>query len=149
MKQNTFNLLAGFIGLIEVGLFLVSVLTRESMLITVSFVVGILAIYVARGRISDKRDDERSALITRKAGARTLEVFWILFFAVSLGGLVMGFAMPLCIPPPPRPFLKSPPDEPHIGYFGLLQMVLLCGMVFLYIGFRLYYARKYGDWDDN
>jgi len=149
MKLNTFYLLAGIIGLIEVGLFWVSVLTRESMLITGAFVVGILVIYVARGRISDRRDDERSALITQKAGARTLEIFWILFFAISLGGLVMGFATPLGIPPPPRPFPRSPPDEPHIGYFGLLQMVLLCGMVFLYIGFRLYYARKYGEWDDD
>ncbi len=149
MKLNTFYLLVGIIGLIEVGLFWVSVLIRESILITVAFVVGILVIYVARGRISDKKDDERSALITQKAGARTLELFWILFFAVSLGGLVMGFATPLGIPPPPRPFPRAPPDEPHIGYFGLLQMVLLCGMAFLYIGFRLYYARKYGEWDDD
>ncbi|HNS83441.1 MAG TPA: DUF2178 domain-containing protein, partial [Methanolinea sp.] len=95
MKQNTFFLMAGLIGLIEVGIFWLSVLLKESMLITIAFVVGILVIYIARRTISDKRDDERSALITQKAGARTLEVFWILFFAVSLGSLVMGFATPL------------------------------------------------------
>lgn len=149
MKQNTFFLMAGLIGLIEVGIFWLSVLLKESMLITIAFVVGILVIYIARRTISDKRDDERSALITQKAGARTLEVFWILFFAVSLGSLVMGFATPLGIPPPPKTFPRAPPDEPHIGYFGLLQMILLCCMAFLYIGFRIYYARKYGEWDDD
>ena len=149
MKQNTFFLMAGLIGLIEVGIFWLSVLLKESMLITIAFVVGILVIYLARRTISDKRDDERSALITQKAGARTLEVFWILFFAVSLGSLVMGFATPLGIQPPPKPCPRAPPDEPHIGYFGLLQMILLCCMAFLYIGFRIYYARKYGEWDDD
>ncbi|HOT04231.1 MAG TPA: hypothetical protein PK069_08635 [Methanolinea sp.] len=42
------------------------------MLIMLAFVGGVLAIYIAMGEISDKRDDERSTLITRKAGARTL-----------------------------------------------------------------------------
>ncbi|MCU0633094.1 MAG: DUF2178 domain-containing protein [Methanolinea sp.] len=149
MKQNTVLLIAGIVGLIEVALFWVSVVLREPLIIIISFIAGILLIYGAKRTISDRREDERSALITQKAGARTLEVFWILFFAVSLGSLVMGFATPLGIPPPPKPFPRVPHDEPNLGYFGLLQMVLLFGMAFLYIGFRLYYARKYGEWDDD
>jgi len=31
-----------------------------------------------------------------------------------------------------------------MGYF---QLGLLCLMIFLYVGFRMYYARKYGEWE--
>ncbi|MBP7119637.1 MAG: DUF2178 domain-containing protein [Methanolinea sp.] len=149
MKQNTFYFLAGILGLAEVGFFWISVLFRNPAIIVVTFILGILLIYSAKRTISDRREDERSALITQKAGARTLEVFFVLFFAISLGSLVMGFATPLGIPPPPKPFPRVPHDEPNLGYFGLLQMLLLCGMVFLYIAFRVYYARKYGEWDED
>jgi uncharacterized membrane protein len=149
MKQNTFYFVSGVIGLAEVALFWVSVVLRNPFIIIVAFILGILLIYLARRMISDRRDDERSALITQKAGARTLEIFWVLFFAISLGSLVMGFSTPLGIPPPPKPFPRVPHDEPNLGYFGLLQMILLCCMVFLYIGFRVYYARKYGEWDED
>ncbi|OPY39743.1 MAG: hypothetical protein A4E42_02408 [Methanoregulaceae archaeon PtaU1.Bin222] len=149
MKQNTFYFLTGIIGLAEVGFFWISVVLRNPAIIVVTFILGVLLIYASRRTISDRTDDERSALITQKAGARTLEIFWILFFAISLGSLVMGFATPLGIPPPPKPFPRVPHDEPNLGYFGLLQMILLCGMVFLYIGFRVYYARKYGEWDKD
>lgn len=149
MKQNTFYFLTGIIGLAEVGCFWISVVLRNPAIIVVTFILGVLLIYASKRTISDRTDDERSALITQKAGARTLEIFWILFFAISLGSLVMGFATPLGIPPPPKPFPRVPHDEPNLGYFGLLQMILLCGMVFLYIGFRVYYARKYGEWDKD
>ncbi len=149
MKQNTFFFLVGIVGLAEVALFWASVVFRNPAIIVISFILGVIAIYAARRKISDRKEDERSALITQKAGARTLEVFFVLFFAISLGSLVMGFATPLGLPPPPRPFPKVPHDEPNLGYFGLLQMVLLVSMVFLYLGFRVYYARKYGEWDDD
>lgn len=149
MKRNTFYLLSGVTGLAEVALFWASVVLQNPLIIITGFILGVLLIYLSRRKISDRKDDERSALITQKAGARTLEIFWILFFAISLGSLVMGFSTPLGLPPPPKPFPRVPHDEPHLGYFGLLQMVLLCGMVFLYIGFRVYYAKKYGEWDDD
>jgi uncharacterized membrane protein len=40
-------------------------------------------------------------------------------------------------------------EFPVIGNFAILQMALLCLMIFLYVGFRMYYARKYGDWDTD
>ena len=33
-----------------------------------------------------------------------------------------------------------------MGYF---QLGLLCLMIFLYVGFRIYYARKYGEWETD
>ncbi|MBP7121031.1 MAG: DUF2178 domain-containing protein [Methanolinea sp.] len=149
MKQNTFYLLLGLIGLLEVGLFGISVLLKNPLIITAGFIMGIGLLYIARMTITDLKEDERSTMITQKAGFRTLEVFWVLFFAVSLGSAVIGFSTPLGLPHPKNMPPDFPRDEPHLGYFGIIQMILLCCIAFLYIGFRVYYARKYGEWDSD
>jgi len=137
------------IGLIEVGLFWLSVELKNPLIITIGFIMGVGLVYIARMTITDLREDERSVMITQKAGFRTLEVFWVIFFAMSLGSAVIGFSTPLGLPHPKGMPPGFPRDEPHLGYFGLLQMILLCFIAFLYIGFRVYYARKYGEWDSD
>jgi uncharacterized membrane protein len=203
MKQNTFYLLAGIVGLVEVGLFYLSVEFRNPLLIIAGFILGILLLYVAQRRITDHRVDERAALITQKAGVSTFTVFWVVFFATSLGSAVMGLGAPafphnlrppkdggpgllnetLGIPgnqPPPVPngtpgipgdqssMLNGTPGLPgdlpalpdgsanlandgliRLGYFGYIQLALLFLMFFLYVGFRIYYARKYGEWETD
>jgi hypothetical protein len=37
----------------------------------------------------------------------------------------------------------------RLGYFGYLQLALLFLMFFLYVGFRIYYAHKYGEWETD
>ena len=32
---------------------------------------------------------------------------------------------------------------------GYVQLGLLCLMIFLYVGFRFYYARKFGEWESD
>jgi uncharacterized membrane protein len=156
MKQNLFYLIAGIVGLAEVGVFWLSVDMRNPFLIMGAFIVGIIFLYALWRMVSDRKDDERSIFISEKAKSKTLEVFWVVFFAVSLGSVVIGFSEHLRIPPPNPPlpgnFPFGPefhPDRPFIGYFGLFQMVLLFLLIFLYIGFRIYYARKYGEWDKD
>ena len=154
MKQNTFYVLVGIIALIEVGLFWWSVETRNPLLIQGAFVIGILALYGAKRTVKDVVEDERATLITQKSALRTLEVFWVIFFAVSLGSAVIGFSRPLGLSRPPPPFpaevdLPSGIDLPHIGFFGIGQMALLSLIIFLYVGFRLYYARQYGGWEKD
>ena len=90
MKQNTFYLLAGIVGLIEVGIFWLSVEYHNPLLIVVSIIVGISLLYWARSKVTDRKEDERTALISQKSALRTLEVFWVIFFAISLGGAVIG-----------------------------------------------------------
>ncbi|MDI9634155.1 MAG: DUF2178 domain-containing protein [Methanolinea sp.] len=149
MKQNTFYLLAGVVGLAEVGLFLLSVHLRNPLVITAGFILGVGLLYVARMTVTDVREDERTRLINEKAGFRTLEVFWVIFFAVSLGTAVIGFSTPLGIPRGNPLARHIPRDPPLLGYFGVLQMILLCCIAFLYIAFRVYYARKYGEWESD
>ncbi len=173
MKQNTFYILAGIVGLIEVGAFWFSVQYRMPFLISAVFIVGVVLLYAAWRRISDRQVDERAALINQKAGMATFMVFWVIFFATSLGGAVIGLGAP-SFPRPPGPpeggpgvlnegirppadglglqneSLKAPNDGLiRLGYFGYIQLALLFLMFFLYVGFRIYYARKYGEWETD
>ncbi len=156
MRQNAFYLLAGIVGLTEVGIFWLSVEIRAPFLITAAFIAGIAMLYMAKRRITDKTEDERSAFITQKAALRTFEVFWVLFFALSLGGAVLGLGAPGFPRPPPPPaggLVLSSGEHFRfamtLGNIGIMQMVLLILMIFLYVGFRIYYARQYGDWETD
>ena len=173
MKQNTFFMIAGIVGLVEVGAFWLSVEYRMPFLITVAFITGIVLLYGAWHRITDRQVDERAVLINQKAGMATFMVFWVIFFATSLGGAVMGFGAPRFPHPPrlptsgpglPNESMNAPGSAPslpnesingpndglvRLGYFGYMQLALLFLMFFLYVGFRIYYARKYGEWETD
>jgi len=173
MKQNTFYILAGIVGLIEVGAFWLSVKYLMPLLISAVFIAGIVLLYGAWRKITDRQVDERATLINQKAGMATFMVFWVIFFATSLGSAVIGLGAP------PFPHFPQPPDQGpggvneslrplgdgpglvnasirapgdgliRLGHFGYLQLALLFLMFFLYVGFRIYYARKYGEWETD
>ncbi len=115
MKRNTFYLLVGIVALLEVAAFWVSVELEMPLLIQVAFILGILLIYGARRTVEGRIEDERTSMITQKAALRTLEVFWVVFFAVNLGSAAWAFSRPLGLrPPPPHPvatWTPSPRDR--------------------------------------
>jgi uncharacterized membrane protein len=145
MKRTTFYILAGIVGLLEVGAFWISVEQHDPLLIILAFIAGIMLLYVARRKIHDIKEDERTILITEKAAMRTFQVFWVIFFAISLGDAVLGLGAP-GFPRQPRP-----PNEGLVplGHIGIVQMLLLFLMIILYVGFRFYYARQYGEWETD
>jgi uncharacterized membrane protein len=154
MKANTFYLLVGIIALVEVGIFWASLQLDLPLLIQAAFVLGIILIYLAKRTVETGLEDERTQFIAQKAALRTLEVFWVIFFVMSLGSIVIGFNRPLHFRPPSFPGSHSPSPDIEVplplfgpetfGKFGFMQLGLLCLMIFLYIGFRIYYGRKYG-----
>lgn len=146
MKQNTFYILAAIVGLVEVGIFWLSVELHDQYFFIAAFLAGIFLLYAVKSRITDHVEDERSALITEKAAMRTFEVFWVVFFAISLGGAVFGLGAPGFPPPKPRPEGEG---LIPLGNLGIMQMGLLFFMIFLYVGFKMYYARQYGEWDTD
>lgn len=147
MKRNTFYIFIGIIALIEVGILWLSIQLNNALLIQAGFVAGVMAIYLAKRSVTEVIEDERTIQIAQKASMRTLEIFWILFFIVSIGSVIIGFNRPFHIrPPPPVPAEES---LLHIGWFGFGQLALLCLMLFLYVAFRIYYARKYGEWETD
>ena len=107
-----------------------------------------LVIYVLRRTVTETIDDERTNVITQHAAVGTLSVFWVVFFVLSLSSVVWEFSRPLGILPP-RPPGAIPPSGPHFGNLGLVQLALLGLMIILYGGFRIYYARKFGDWESD
>ena len=145
MKRNTFYILFGIIALAEVAIFWISVELKNALYIQVAFVLGVLVLYLARRQITEVIEDERSALITQKASMRTLEIFWVVFFVLSLGSAVFVFGERVGIPPPRPPHWIAENhqmmDVGPFGYLAIIQMALLCLMVLLYVGFRMYYAR--------
>lgn len=171
MKQNSFYILAGIVGLIEVGAFWLSVQYLMPLLISVVFIAGVVLLYGAWKMITDRQEDERAALINQKAGMATFMVFWVIFFATSLGSAVIGLGAPP-LPHFPRPHVQGPgvdgpvlpnesmalpgegpgmpdaglkvPDDGlvSLGHFGYLQLALLLLMFFLYVGFRLYSCKE-------
>jgi uncharacterized membrane protein len=147
MKRNTFFLLLGVVAIIELFIFDWALEIHNPLPMEVAFVIGVVLMYLAKQRVTDIIEDERSVRITETSALRTLQVFWVVFFALSIGA-VMNLIQPPRLPPP---FKQHPPPlEIFPGrFFGLVQMGLLCMMIFLYVGFRIYYARKYGEWDTD
>jgi uncharacterized membrane protein len=146
MKKNTFYLMCGCIALILLAIFWYSMEIQRPLFVEFAFIIGIIIAYLARRRVTDLIEDERSVKITEQAVLRTFQVFWVVFCAFSIGAVMKI----LTVPQFPHPLEAVRPPEilsPRImGYF---QLALLCLMIFLYVGFRIYYARKYGDWETD
>ena len=146
MKKNTFYLVVGCIALALLAIFWYSVEVHRPFIIEAAFIVAIVIICLIRGRVTDIIEDERTARITEQASLRTFQVFWVVFCALSIGSVMQI----LYVPTFPREYIPVRPPEllgPRmLGYF---QLGLLCLMIFLYVGFRIYYARKYGDWETD
>ena len=145
MKKNTFYLLAGCIGLALLAILWYSVETHQPLLIEISFVLAILIIYLVRRTVEDLIEDERSVKITEQAMVRTFQVFWVVFAAFSIGAVMEILYVPQF--PPSRLPYERPPQVLGPKMMGYIQLGLLCLMIFLYVGFRVYYARKYGEWE--
>jgi uncharacterized membrane protein len=146
MKKNTFYLLTGCIAVVLLALFWYSVEIHNPLIVELAFVIGIVIAYYTRKKVTDLIDDERSAKITEQAMLRTFQVFWVGFCAISIGA-VMDI---LYLPEFSRErFLGRPPGFFSPRMMGYFQLGLLCLMIFLYVGFRIYYARKYGEWETD
>jgi uncharacterized membrane protein len=146
MKKNTFYLLIGCIALALLAILWYSVETHLPPLIEIAFIAAMVIVYLARRRVEDLIEDERSVKITEQAVVRTFQVFWVVFAAFSIGA-VMEI---LHVPSFPRPYpSERPPEILPPKLMGYIQLGLLILMIFLYVGFRIYYARKYGEWETD
>ena len=146
MKKNSFYLLAGCIAVALLAIFWYSVETHRPILIEISFIFAILLTWLARRTVEDLIEDERTVKITEQAMVRTFQVFWVVFAAISIGAVMEILYVPQfprSVPPERPPMILGP------RMMGYLQLGLLCFMIFLYVGFRIYYARKFGEWETD
>lgn len=147
MKKNTFYLVGGCIALALLAIFWYSVEVHIRFLVEAAFILAIGIIYLLRNTVTDFIEDERTAKISEQAALRTFQVFWVVFCALSIGAVMQILYVPT--------FTREDFQDVHpheilgprmMGYF---QLGLLCLMIFLYVAFRIYYARKYGEWDTD
>ncbi len=141
----------GVVALVLLVIFGYSVENFTPVLFMIAFVIGVILLYLAYRKVDDFIEDERSARITEKAAMRTLQVFWVCFCAFS----IMAVMNLLYMPRFSRAFWLTrendivPPELMSLKTIGYIQLGLLCLMIFLYVGFRIYYARKFGDWETD
>ena len=147
MKKNAYYLFIGCIAVALLAGFWYSVEIHNPLFVELAFIVGIAIAYYARKKVTDLIEDERSAKITEQAMVRTFQVFWVGFCAISIGAVMEILYIPQF--PRERILGERPPALLTPRMMGYFQLGLLCLMIFLYVGFRIYYARKYGDWETD
>jgi uncharacterized membrane protein len=146
MKKNSFYLICGCIAIALLFIFWYSVELHTPLLIEIAFIIGIALAYLAHRTITDVINDERDVKISEQAMMRTMQVFWVVFCAFSIGAVMEILHVPTFSRPPPG---SPPPDMLGPRMIGYIQLGLLCLMIFLYVGFRIYYAKKYGDFETD
>ena len=105
MKKNTFYLVGGCIALALLLIFWYSVELHTPLLIEIAFIIGIALVYLAQRRVTGIINDERDVKIGEQAMMRTMQVFWVVFCAFSIGAVMQI----LYVPTFPRPPPGSPP----------------------------------------
>jgi len=146
MRKNTFYLLVGCIALVLLAIFWYSVEFHIRFLAEVSFIIAIAVIWLIRKKVTDLIEDERTAKITEQATLRTFQIFLVIFCAFSIGAVMQILYVPTF---PREDIPRHSPEILGPRLMGYFQLGLLCLMIFLYVGFRIYYARKYGDWETD
>jgi uncharacterized membrane protein len=153
MQRNTYYLLTGIIAM-SVAVFLYVAIDRAApLLIQIALPVGVVLFYLVKRSVTEPIGDERTNYITQKAAVATLQVFWVVFFVLSIGwiifdpGLRLSMMQLFGVIPPNRGVFIIVGMEVRPFPPGFVMLFLLCLMIILYAGFRMYYARKYGDWE--
>jgi uncharacterized membrane protein len=146
MKKNTFYLVCGCIALALLFIFWYSVELHTPLLIEIAFIIGIALIYLAKRTVTGIINDERDVKIGEQAMMRTMQVFWVVFCAFSIGAVMEILHVPAFSRQASS--IRAPVLLPP-RMMGYIQLALLCLMIFLYVGFRIYYAKKYGDFETD
>jgi uncharacterized membrane protein len=146
MKKNTFYLLTGCIAIALVLIFWESDEIHSPLPIMVAFIAAVVLILYARSRVTDLIQDERDIKITEQATTQTMLIFWVIFCTFSIGAVVQMLQFPSFSRPTPGQHVVTLLSPRMMGF---VQLGLLCLMIFLYVAFRIYYARKYGEWDSD
>jgi uncharacterized membrane protein len=168
MKKNTFYIICGLIAVSLLLLFWLSIEFSSPVIIAVSVVLAAVIFFVVKQRVTDIVQDERTILIDMKTASATIKTSVVLFLTVNLSMIVYVFSGPLgfhsfaySIPRDPMilsegyefvPYFPVPPETipiSELGLFAVLQLIMIVAALFIYVGFRFYYVRKFGVWGED
>lgn len=142
IKRNTSYIIVAFIALIEIGvIWWAADYNRPPAMeiTTIALAAGIITAYFILEQANKSEPgiiDERVALVNSKSALRTLQIFWILSFSILLGTIIRFIDFERDI----RRIILGP-------IFG--QLIMLVGIIFLFVAFRIYYNNKYGGYDSD
>jgi len=168
MKKNTFYIICGLFAVSLLLLFWLSIGLSSPAIIAVSVVVCAVLFFILKKRVTDLDEDERSILIDMKTASATIKASVVLFLTVNLAAIVYVFSGPLgfhsftysrpkdsLIPAggfESIPYFPVPPETipiSQLGLFAVLQLIMIVAALFIYVGFRFYYVRKFGVWGED
>lgn len=142
MKKNNSYIIVAFIALIEIGIiWWAADYNRPPAMeiMTGALATGIIIAYFILD-LANKNEpgatDERVALVNSKSALRTLQIFWLLSFSMLLGSIIRFID-----------FSRDIRREIFGPIFG--QFIMLVGVIFLFVAFRIYYNSKYGGYDTD
>ena len=150
MQKNTFYLLSGAVALILVFLFYISVELKKPWLVFVGILLAVVLYLMCRKKIAGLAGDEREMFIDMKTASATLKSAAVLYLAVNIPLAVYAFSFPQMILRPPYHIPPVSVPLVSLGSVALVELILLAVVLFLYVGFHVYYAKKYGgDCEDE
>ncbi|MDO5844696.1 MAG: DUF2178 domain-containing protein [Methanocorpusculum sp.] len=168
MKKNTFYIICGFIAIALVLLFILSINLSNPFIIAGAIVVAGILFFICRHKVTDVIMDERQMFIGMKTAAATIKTAIILFLTLNIAIVVYVFSGPLgfhnfrmerpVLPEFPQGAMESvsffpvPPDTipiSQLGMFAIGEIILFIVILFVYVGFRYYYSRKYGGEEED
>lgn len=124
---------------------------KPFLILCIGGIVAAVAAYIiCRKKISGISGDEREMLIDMKTASATLKAAAVVYLAVNIPLAVYAFSFPQMILPPPH--LPVPPVSiplVSLGSVALIELVLLAAVLFIYVGFHVYYSKKYGGDDED
>ena len=142
MKKNTAYIIVAFIALIEIGIIWWAAEYNRppafevtSLAITAGIIIAYFLIDIAN-KSEPGVVDERVELVNSKSALRTLQIFWILTFSMLLATIVR--------------FMDFEKDIRRVLFGPIFsQLLMLVGVIFLFVAFRVYYNNKYGGYDTD
>ena len=144
MQKNTFYLLSGAVALILVFLFYISVELKKPWLVFVGILLAAVLYLMCRKKIAGLAGDEREMFIDMKTASATMKSAAVLYLAVNIPLAVYAFSFPQMILPPPHHMPPVTVPLVTLGSVALIKLILLAVVLFIYVGFHVYYAKKYG-----
>ena len=140
LKRNTSYIIVAFIALIEIGIIWWAADYNRppaTELTTIALAAGIIIAYFILEQVNTVEPgmtDERLALVNYKSALRTLQIFWILTFSILLTMIIR--------------FIDFERDVRRLIFGPVFsQLIMLVGIIFLFVAFRIYYNTKYGGYD--
>ena len=141
MKRNTFYIITSLIVLVVAVIiyFAISCGMPAAMhAVTASVIIAAITVYILRAKIDDALiTDELISKINEKAATRSLQITWVILFAISVANLSAVLSMD-------NDFFRA-----KMLHMAMPLLINLAVMLLIYAIFRVYYTKMYAGYEGD